>query len=145
MANCSMYQSILCALLDCGSTDLQMLDGANEDFVINAIVALQSQGIDVSLNGIFEEMFMTVQSRMQDILETRIGDLECYKDSDSISDEEAEELEAIKELNPDEDITWYLNWLDTHIYIDGDKEETYWKYFKSELDNFESDTGFCFE
>ena len=145
MANVDMYKSILCAVLDCGYLDLNMLDDADEDFVVEAIDEMCNERCDVSLNGIFGTMFSRVQYELRCAVENRIEELEGYEASDCIGEDEKDELESLKELDPDNDVTWYINWTDTHIYICEDKEEIYRKYFEETINDLEAKMGLCFE
>lgn len=142
MANTEMWKSILCELLDCGYLDLQILDDADEDCVLEAIDDLEGNGIDISLNGITDSMFYRAQYTITEAVNERIDELEG--DVETLSEDEQNELMEIKELNPDEDISWYCNCLDTGIYIN-EHEDVYWKYFKDVLDDLENKTGFCFQ
>ena len=145
MANIDLYKSLLCELLGCGYLDLQMFDDADEDFVVEAIDDLRENRCEITLNGIFEAMFWKVQSELREAVETRINDLECYENSDAIDDDEKNELEKLRDLEPDEDITYYLNYLDTHIYISDRTEGIYREYFSDTIDTLENKMGFCFE
>ena len=145
MANTNMWKSILCELLDCGYLDLDILDDADEDFVLETIEYLKSDGIPVSLNTITDSMFHEAQTRINGEWDARLDELGSDKANGyPLAQEELEELEAIKELNPEEDITWYCNCLDTGIYIVNDKYDVYRKYFGDLLDELENEMGFEF-
>ena len=136
---------LLCALLDCGYLDLSILDDTDESFILEAVERLQDEGIRLSLNGITDEMFCMAQSEIRDALEERRSDLEHWKLMDTTSPKEMEELEALNELDPEEDIGWFCNCLDTSIYIAADYEEVYRKYFGELLDDLEEKMGFAFQ
>ena len=140
-----IYETLLCALLDCGTLDLSMLKDTDPYYLCDAIDRLKDEGAEISLNGIFNEMFYHAAGVLNDALETRIGDLEAYKDADSIDDDELEELQALRTINPEDDVTWYLNCLDTHIYICSDKEEIYCEYLGGQVEELERLMGFEFE
>ena len=140
-----IYEILLCALLDCGTFDLSMLKDTDPDYLCDAIDRLKDEGAEISLNGIFNEMFYQAAGELNDALETRIGDLEAWKDADGIDDDELEEMQALRSLNPEDDVTWYLNWTDTHIYICSDKEEIYREYLGGQVEELERLMGFEFE
>ena len=144
MANTDMWKSILCELLNCGYLDLNILDDADEDYVLEAIDDCKSNGIPVSLNAITYSMFIAAQSEINVALYERINVLADYEANGNIDKDELKELEAIKELNPDEDIRWYCNCLDTGIYIANDKYDVYKEYFGDLLDELEGKMGFEF-
>ena len=144
MANTEMWKSILCELLNCGYLDLDILDDADEDYVLEAIDDCKSNGIPISLNAITDSMFMDAQMEIYTALNERIDVLSDYEADGNIDNDELKELEAIKELNPDEDIGWYCNCLDTGIYIINDKYDVYKEYFGDLLDELEGKMGFEF-
>ena len=144
MANTEMWKSILCELLDCGYLDLNILDDADEDFVLEAIENLRFEGLEISLNAITSEMFWKARAGIASAVENRKIELQSFEAEMSITDDEREKLEAIEELNPDEDIEWFCNCLDTSIYIINDKYDVYKEYFSDLLDELENKMGFEF-
>ena len=144
MANIEMWKSLLCDLLDCGYLDLNILNDADEDFVIEAIDNLRFEQIPISLNAITYEMFSVARMRIETELEVRIDELGSDKESGCAGEYELTELEAISTLTPEEDIEWYCNCLDTGIYIINDKYDVYMEYFKDLMDELENKMGFEF-
>ena len=144
MANTNMWKSILCELLNCGYLDLDILDDADEDYVLEAIEDCKANGIPVSLNAITDAMFLEAQTRINGEWDARLDELGSNEANGYADDDELKELEAIKELNPEEDITWYCNCLDTGIYIINDKYDVYKEYFGDLLDELENKMGFEF-
>lgn len=144
MANTEMWKSILCELLDCGYLDLNILDDADEDYVLEAIENCKANGIPVSLNAITDAMFMEAQTRINGEWDARLDELGSDEANGYADEDELKELEAIKELNPEEDITWYCNCLDTGIYITNDKYDVYKEYFGDLLEELEGKMGFEF-
>ena len=144
MANTDMWKSILCELLNCGYLDLDILDDADEDYVLEAIEDCKANGIPVSLNAITDTMFMMAQSEINAAWDARFDELGSDEANGYAGEDELKELEAIKELNPEEDIGWYCNCLDTGIYIVNDKYDVYKEYFGDLLDELESKMGFEF-
>jgi len=139
------YKTILCALLDCGYLDLQILDDTDEDFLMEAIEDLQNLEIPISLNAITDTMFLEAMCKIREAWDARLDELESDKANGyPLEQEELEELEAIRELNPEEDISWYCNCLDTGIYIINGKYDVYQKYFGDLLDDLENKMGFEF-
>lgn len=144
MANIGMWKSILCELLDCGYLDLDILDDADEDFVLEAIENLRFEGLEIGLNAITSEMFWKARADIASAIENRVEELKDYEANESIEDDERKELTEIAALNPDDDIEWFCNCLDTSIYIVNDKYDVYKEYFGDLLDELESKMGFEF-
>lgn len=144
MANINMWKSILCELLNCGYLDLDILDDADEDYVLGAIENCRVEDIPITLNAITDDMFACAQMEINNALDERIDVLSDYEADGNIDEDELKELEAIKKLNPDEDIAWYCNCLDTGIYIANDKYDVYKEYFGDLLDELEGKMGFEF-
>lgn len=144
MANIDMYKTILCELLDCGYLDLAILDDADEDFVLEAMDDLKDNGIPISLNGITDTMFMKVMYEIIDAIEVREDELGSDKENGYAGEYETEELEKISTLDPERDIQWYCNCLDTGIYICNDKYDVYKEYFGDLMNELENKMGFEF-
>lgn len=67
---------------------------------------------------------------------------------DSVYNEEWSEdveqhIKAIKHLNPEEDVEFYINYLDTHIWF-RENEEIYKRYFANQVSEIEDKMGFEF-
>lgn len=144
MANTEMWKSILCELLNCGYLDLNILDDADEDYVLEAIEDCKANGIPVSLNAITDTMFLEAQTRINGEWDARLDELGSDEANGYADEDELKELEAIKELNPEKDITWYCNCFDTGIYIINDKHDVYKEYFGDLLEELENKMGFEF-
>lgn len=137
------WKSLLCNLLDCGYLDLQTLDDADEDYVLEAIDSLKGEGLEVSLNRILDEMFFKVKNDLTEAVEARLNDLE--DNEDELDEDEREELADMRKLNPGEDITWFINWSDSHIYIGEETEAIYRNWFDDLIDDLENKMGIEFE
>ena len=77
-------------------------------------------------------------------------EIESDEKNGHISFEKSEELtllwkkkEELESLDTNEDIEEYINYLDTHIYLDSSKEEIYTKYLGEEIDKENELLGFC--
>ena len=55
-----------------------------------------------------------------------------------------EHIEELSEINPFDDIDWYINYLDTHIYFTKHKD-IYHRFFADQISNIEDKIGFNFE
>lgn len=53
-------------------------------------------------------------------------------------------LVDVKCLDPNEDMTWFCNCLDTHCWLCREREDIYRKYFGEELSTIEENMGFYF-
>ncbi len=139
-------ESLLCCLLDCGTLDLGILDDVGYD--IGEIAEdLQDNGIKPTLNAITGEIFYKGQQALIEKLEEKIGELESERDD---YDEDSEEYETLQEqidelecCDPERDIEWFCNCLDTSIWF-SDNEEIYRKYLADEIKEVENDMGFEF-
>lgn len=126
-------EAILCGLLDCGTADLPMLEDINYD--IEDIVQELSQDGCLSLNNIFESVFRRGISDLQGAISDKKQDFEGEGNK-----EDAEKLSC---LDPERDVEYYCNCLDTHIYFK-DNEETYREYLGEEISDIEDRMGFEF-
>lgn len=147
MANTEMWKSILCELLDCGYLDLNILDDTDEDFVMEAVENLEGEDLPITLNGITHEMFWKVRADIASAVENRKCELQGYEVDFSLSEDEQKELEVLEELDPEEDIEWFCNCLDTSIYFvcSRDKAGIYRKYFGDLIEELETKMGFTID
>lgn len=79
-----------------------------------------------------DKMFATVQGRyLEDKYRIEWGDdLEWH-------------IEEIKNLNPEDDIEWFINYLDTHIWF-REHQDIYKLYFAKQVSEIEDKIGFSF-
>ena len=54
-----------------------------------------------------------------------------------------EYIEELSEIDPVDDIDWYINCLDTHIYI-VKHQDIYRRFFADQISEIEDKIGFCF-
>lgn len=52
-------------------------------------------------------------------------------------------IKELSEINPVDDIDWYINCLDTHIYI-VKHQDIYRRFFADQISEIEAKIGFCF-
>lgn len=141
---------VLTAVLECGTMDLSVLDGIEYD--LGEIVDdLMSEGTKPTLNAIMGEVFRKAAEEMAEYVGARIAEvkeeleeLEDLDDDDSGEAEKLEaELDALGSLNPEEDIGWFCNCMDTHIYFEN-KEDLYREYLGDAISTIEDKTGYSF-
>lgn len=113
----------------------------------SSLIELQEEGVKVTLNNITDAIFRKGQDELKDALEEKISELEDERDECEEDSDEYEELqEQIDELeccDPEEDVEWFCNCLDTSIWFK-DNEEIYRKYLEDEISDIEDNMGFEF-
>lgn len=126
--------SVLMAVLECGTDDLSILDDIGYDLgdIVEELIA---GGIRPTLNAITGEVFR----RGVEELTQRINDRLCEPE-DGDNDEVKAELRI---LNPKKDINWFCNCLDTHVYF-VKNEEIYREYLPEAIKDIEDNMGFSF-
>lgn len=160
----TQQECILTHLLKCGTYDLAMLEDINYD--LNDILDYLIENENLSLNNIFIEVFLKGQNDLKQCLFERKEELQEEINEELLNyideqlnnnrdlkeiDEEEEYLELKKDyeliksgqLNPQEDIDWYTNCIDTHISIK--HLYFYKKWLSKELEEIEDNMGFRFE
>lgn len=125
---------VLRTVLDCGTGDLCVLDDIGYD-VGNIVEDLLAEGIKPTLNAITAEAFRKGAEELAQIVRERL----CEPNEE----DDAETLEALRLLNPERDIEWYCNCLDTHVYFVRN-EEIYREYLSQEIKCVEDKMGFSF-
>ena len=152
-------EEILTNLLDCGTEDLKLLEDIKYD-LYDILEYLKEYG-SVNINSIFREVFdkgaidlnyAFIEQKdeiREQILEEMQTAKEEYPDYDLEKDEDYQELVNDldlldnEKLNPMEDLDYYLNWQDTHVYME--HIEFYRKYIPDVVDTIETNMGWEFE
>lgn len=157
-------ECILTKILDCASMDLSLLEDINYDLddIIDELMAND----DLSLHGILREVFRTgvgelqeefdiqkedIREAIEEALEeignnadneeaAETGSAECEKYKELIDD-----LELLEsgELNPKEDLDYFLNYLDTHVSMT--HIDFYKRWMGYAVDEIEYKMGWHFE
>lgn len=133
-------ETALCALLDCGSDDLSLLDDFTGDIYEVIQDCKQEFGDDMNINNVVRVIFDIGTQELQSFVDGRIAELEGREE---LSEEEDEELDALRQCEPYEDVRSYHNYLDTSVWID-EHAEIYAKYVRPGIEAFEELTGFSF-
>lgn len=142
----SAVDNLLFVLLDCGSLDISILDDVGYDLG-DIAVELQEEGTKVTLNNITNAIFRKGQEELKDALDDKISELEderddCEEDSEEY-DELQEQIDELESCDPEEDVAWFCNCLDTSIWF-SQNEEIYRKYLEDEIYGIEDNMGFEF-
>lgn len=152
-------EEILTNLLDCGTDDLKLLEDIEYD--LDDILEYLKECGSFNLNSIFREVFnegainlnYAFIERKEEIREQILEEMktvkEEYPDYDLENDEDYQELENDLDLLdsgklcPMEDLDYYLNYQDTHVYME--HIEFYRKYMSDVVDTIETNMGWEFE
>ena len=152
-------EEILTNLLDCSTDDLKLLEDIEYD-LYDILEYLKEYG-SFNINDIFSEVFKEGARDLnyefierkyeirEQILEEMQAAKEEYPDYDLEKDEDYQELVNDldlldnEKLNPIEDLDYYLNWQDTHVYMK--HIEFYRKYMPDVVEEIETNMGWDFE
>lgn len=158
-------QCILTHLLNCGTSDLLMLDDINydldeilDDLVENGCLsfndlyrAVFNKGVDDlaerlqdQRNDLIEKIETEIQWSIDEYVKSGEMTLDELKETDEYQQNIAD-LNLIKnnELNPKEQYDYYLNYLDTHIFL---KHLPFYRtWMKSDIDDIEDKMGISFK
>ena len=151
-------EEILTNLLDCDTSDLELLEDIEYD--LYDIVEYLKYG-SFNINSIFREVFekgaidlnYAFIEHKEEIREQILEEIQTikeeYPDYDLEKDEDYQELVNDldlldnEKLNPIEDLDYYLNWQNTHVYME--HIEFYRKYMPDVVDTIETNMGYDFE
>lgn len=158
-------QCILTHLLNCGTTDLCMLEDINYDLdeILDDLVennclsfndlycAVFQKGIDDlaerlqdQRNDLIEKIEAEIQWSIDEFVKSGEMTLEELKETDEYK-QNITDLNLIKdnELNPQEQYDYYLNYLDTHIWL---KHLPFYRtWMESDIDDIEDKMGISFK
>ena len=148
------------AILDCGISDLEMLESIEYD-LDDIIKELMDEGI-LNFNNLIQDVLFKAQMELneawteeKETIKTNIEEeLDRFKNEsieenyDYENDNDYKELLNYysmvenDEINPMENVTWYINYQDTHIYLS--HYNFYRRWMDYVLDNIEDKLGFEF-
>ena len=158
-------QCILTHLLNCGTSDLLMLEDINydldeilDDLVENGCLsfndlyrAVFNKGVDDlaerlqdQRNDLIEKIETEIQWSIDEYVKSGEMTLDELKETDEYQQNIAD-LNLIKnnELNPKEQYDYYLNYLDTHIFL---KHLPFYRtWMESDIDDIEDKMGILFK
>ncbi len=139
----SSREDLLMTLLNCGSLDLKLIDDVGYDWC-DVLDQLDWPRGDVDFNLLMRGVVSCGIIELREAIEERIAELDgIAQDTGELDDEEGDELDALRDLDPDEDISSYHNWLDTYVYFEA-HGDVYRKYLAAAIDEFEDNTGLSF-
>lgn len=148
-------ECVMTKILDCGTADLSLLDDINYD--LDDIIDSLMENNCLSLNGIFQEVFIKGAEELQEEFKNQKEDIKAeifYK----IEENETENLTETEEhkelisdlallesgdLQPENDLEFYLNYQDTHIFMK--HIEFYRRYMENTVDDIEYKMGWSFK
>lgn len=142
-------ERILAALLDCGSLDVCILEDVGYD--LGEITEdLVLEGVKPTLNAITEAIFIKGMRELAEAVEEAIKErIELQRHTDDTDDGRAKygqlqkEIDELERLDPEEDMGWFCNCLDTSCWLENN-EKIYRKYLQKEIRNIEYSMGFEF-
>ena len=134
-------QSLLCEMLSCGTLDLELLDrvGYYWDEVLEQLDWPDGEGFN--FNRLMRAIVDVGIIHIKQAVEDRICELEAVENERELDEDEAEEMESLRRLDPDQDIEGFFNCLDTHVWF-RQNGSIYRRYLSSALDSFEDNVGF---
>lgn len=142
-------EELLTALLECGSSDLYILEDVGYDLG-EIVEKLQEEGTKPTLNNITDEIFMNglfeLIEHVNDAVEerkVRQDDTDNTAEGEAEYDRLQEEIDELESLDPEKDMKWFCNCLDTSCWL-SDNEEIYRKYLSDEISRIEDNMGFGF-
>ena len=133
-------------LLECGSLDLGILEDVQYDLG-EIVEELQEECIKPTLNNIAGEIFRRGQYELVEAVKDAIK-VRMDQQNDICKGEEEynrlqEEINKLESLDPEEDMDWFCNCLDTPCWF-SNNEEIYRKYISEAISNIEKNMGFEF-
>lgn len=134
-------EDFLMQILHCGVLDLKLIDGVGYDWCDILDNDIFEGGVPFNLNNIMRMVFEYGFSQIEAAVDNRIDYLEDTEKTYGLSDSQAEELEALRTLNPMEDFDSYHNYIDTHVWCE-QNGDVYQKYMSEALDAFADGTGY---
>lgn len=143
----SSREDFLMNLLNCGVLDLKLIDDVGYDWcdildgeMLGEMLSDGSRQRE-TLNYIMRRVVEFGIDQLTTAVADRICELEAITNERELDVDEEEELEALRTLNPEEDIESYHNFIDTHVWFENNAD-VYRTYLQEALDDFVEGTGF---
>lgn len=148
-------ECVMTKILDCGTADLSLLNDINYD--LDDIIDSLMENNCLSLNGIFQEVFIKGAEELQEEFKNQKEDIKAeilYK----IEENETENLTETEEhkelisdlallesgdLQPENDLEFYFNYQDTHVFMK--HIDFYRRYMENTVDDIEYKMGWDFK
>lgn len=137
---------LLTELLDCGSADLRII--ADSEYPMDILIewCRDNLGSDkITINDLAYAMFMIALDDVQEAIEEKMEQMadDLYNPNTEVSEEGKAKIEDIlnSHLTIRDDVETFHNYIDTHAYLINN-QEIYQEYFSTELDMFETKTGY---
>ena len=134
-------QSLLCEMLSCGSLDLELLNRVGYDWDEGLKQLDWPEGEGFTFNRLMRAVVDVGIIRIREAVDDRICELEAVQNERELDDDEAEEMDALHRLDPDQDIEGFYNCLDTHVWFSRNGA-VYRRYLERSLDSIEDNVGF---
>ena len=141
---------LLAELLDCGYADLKVVtDSKYEISTIMEFAEEYDEG-KVNLQKMFRAIVDCVITDLSGMVTARyMGLREDLEEVEFDEDQTKavllqDQISKLEKMKPEDDITYYFNYLDSHIII-SKNEEDYRNMFEVELETLENMSGFNFE
>ena len=135
-------EDLLTVILDCGYGDLYLLEDCQ--YVLEEIIeeCMATFG-NIKINNLVRIMFDFGIRDIETARDNRICEIEAIQNERDLDDDEQEELDALRQLAPFEDICSFHNYVDTHIWLDNnEKRPVYEKHLQDAFKHFKDMTGF---
>lgn len=143
----SNREDFLMNLLNCGVLDLKLIDGVGYEWcdildgeTLGEMLSDGSRQRE-TLNYIMRRVVEFGIDQITTAVDDRICEIEAIPNERELDADEEEELEALRTLNPEEDIESYHNFIDTHVWFENNAD-VYRTYLQEALDDFTEGTGF---
>ena len=141
-------RELLAVLLECGYADLDILEDCKYDMHDVVEYAHGMVGDKVDINTLCYSMFQMALQDVQEAIDEAMTDYraDLEENREDFTEDEINALEEVLslDLNIQEDVETYHNFIDTHANLVGN-EEVYTVYFQEQLKIFEENTGFTLE
>lgn len=158
-------QAILTKILNCGYCDLDLLEDIQYDLdeIIDDCMENECLSFNEILHGVFWMGASDLQNAFDEnryeircaILEALKNEKEEFIDNGEMTQEELEDCEEHKQLvsdlelidnymlNPKDDLDYFMNYQDTHVYMK--HIDFYKRWMKEDIDNIEYHMGRSFK
>ena len=154
----SFKEEMLCELLNCGTCDLDMLESCNYNFEdildkVDTFTTREEMKFDDILLGAIYIYQDNIQNKVEEMIKETENNIKYMNEELEVCgygkrellelEYEKQKLEDLESICVDSDIEYFVNYLDTNMYLNEEMKPIYKEYLSDIINEENEKIGFC--